>query len=1080
MQCRLLLLFALFVGSGFSQTSVLTGFRNGSWALLDTNGVILTTTDYHYIHNFDQNKTTFFMRNGIYGIMGADGKEKITARYIDILQHGFGIYSVRENDVWSLIQVGDQTRTLRDSVNDLPHVLGPNWLTIGDSTESGILNLPSGIQLPKTDSSVLVLNTTQYLALVNDSLVQVYTPTGKLLLSTIGQANQYYTNYLIIVDTLGDYTIINENGIMPVPFTINEFEINNETYFVGSLNLGILYDYKSKKEIFRGPYSLIQIYDEHYFYVAGRSGVNLIDRTTKKALLPNQLNYFYKSKENYFVYHNNGTMALLDLKGKFVINGFFDFIEAKGQFYILTVSGNKGLYSVKKKAFVLPMIYYSISDQKNGRYKAITDNAFTVIQLDENHNIEKRIDGSNNVSLRTAVKRNAKPFIDPRLFPLGWYIDSSEVEIKGEMTVRYLWGLNDEMDSVILKPKYPDLRYIHGPYSLSVNRNRPYIEPNGARSFRNTYEFVSWENGKKVPSLECIYVDSNDFSTQTWTKFQGENKIGIINEEGKIRYFTYLSGKSDPFTRYCEAPLFERAKKICDTSFYQVSEEFLPYENASLGNCYVVKNGKWNFLKPDGSDLFKEPFSFVQEFEGSTAIAKRNGKWGVITKDTILIPFIYNGITRRIVGADTLFIVDELPVDSRFLDESLTVIPEFKNITVKSENLLLVEQKGKQHLANERREIIIENVRNIKKLPSGYFRAKVEKEIQILDSAGIAVCTTENEVVDVFLEKFCVIEKNNRFGLTDFSNNVVLIENNSSLQSVGKYIIAKSDQYYLYNAGFELVAKSTNPILVDPVSNNYTITKKTTTTVYNAQSKLAKLKNVVPSNFWNNLVWTTVKDASYGIASNGDTLVKCEKLEEYLSLPNDWKAIKQEKGSWIFFTQDWKPIATPVSSRKFIYLNTGHIALFTKKTTWLIWDPKNNNSREVSEIIGDFGSELCLVRTGKKFRYITTSLKDANNLNYISATPFHNGKAATSDGRGGTLINFLFQPMSYPSYIGLSYVGSGIYKASPQLTRNIFRLNGSKVLETNVEKVEFINNNIIQTVSKGEIHYFRISGAQMF
>src|SRR6218665_758818 len=123
MRFLFLIAFTFWFSTISAQTSVLTGFKNGSWALLDTNGNVLTTTEYHYIHSFDQRNTSYFMQNGLYGIIGNDGKERITASYIDVVQHGFGIYSLRKNDTWRLIRVIDKPEILFDTLRELPEVL---------------------------------------------------------------------------------------------------------------------------------------------------------------------------------------------------------------------------------------------------------------------------------------------------------------------------------------------------------------------------------------------------------------------------------------------------------------------------------------------------------------------------------------------------------------------------------------------------------------------------------------------------------------------------------------------------------------------------------------------------------------------------------------------------------------------------------------------------------------------------------------------------------------------------------------------------------------------------------------------
>ncbi len=1080
MRLILVLCFFLSASNLVAQTSVLTGFKNGSWALLDTNGKVLTNTEYHYIHSFDLRNTSYFMKNGLYGIIDASGKEKLAAEFTDIVQHGFGIYSVRKEDRWQLIRVVDKPEILFDTIPELPEVLGNHWIILNDSINGKLINLQSGKAIPTMKNDVILLNSAEFLGLGHDSLITAFHPSGDELKTIIGSFYTYSDRFLVLIDTNEQRTVIDETGIWNFPFSVTGFSISTGEVYSGNNNYGRLYDLATKKVIFEGPYSRIYTYNDKYFGVDGPTGANLINKTTRKALLPPQLGYFYENEKNFNVYRSNGTTALLDLEGKFVLPGFYDYIHQNGQMLNVSLNSNAGLYSLKKKAFVLPMIYYSIANQQNNRYKALTDEAFTIIELDESHNIKRRIDGSNNVRIRTASSSASKRFFDPRLFPLGWYVDSSEVEVNGEMKIRYSWGLKEPNDSIKMKPKYPDLAYIEGPFSLLVNPPKKITVSNGQVKSVKTYEFVSWENGKKIPNLVCTYIDSNDFRTQTWTKFSTATSGGIIDTEGKIRYFTYLSGVSVPFTRYCEAEAWEASPQVRDTSFYQTTENYDPYEFASNQNRYVAKKGKWNFINPDGSDLFKEPFQFVQEFVGTTAIAKRNGKWGVISKDTILIPFKFNKITRKIIGSDTLFLTDEAPESSRYLTESLQEIPGIRNVIVKSPNLLLVDQKGTQNLMNEKLEVVAENVKSLKVLPSGYLRAKIDKEIQILDSSGFSKATTTFDVVDVLCDKYCLTEKNSRFGLTDFSNHLLLPENHNSITVVGKHLIAKSDLYYLYDENLQLIRKSDHELFVDPITNTVSVTKKSTTTIYKEKQKLVKLKNTIPNKLWNNLIWIDVKEQTFGIDFNGDTVVKSGKIETFTLLPNNWIALKPEKGNWEFYTQNWKKQSTPISSRKFICLEPQFMAFLTKKNHWLIWDETTGNTIEEDAIIGSFENGLCLVKTGKSYFYINQDLKPANNLRYTNASAFHNGLAATCDSRGGTLINTEFKPLTYPSYIGLTYLGANVYKASPQILHNLYRLNGTSILPKGVENLNIINNRFIQTIDKGEVHYTRLSGILMF
>jgi len=1105
---RLIIIFLLTGTTLCAQQTVLPYFRDGKWGLIDTTGKEITKTPYEYIHTFDQQHTTFYASESRYGILNDQGVELTQNEFDDIVQLGYGKYNVKTNNEWAIISFFDGKREDFLKANEATfEPLSEVWLEMNLKGKKSFINLKSKRTIDPPDTLVGHSVWYDFLFVNTKHGLLVCKPNGDTLVydSQIN-ANEFGTSYsynyemVRAISTPSALYLIDDKGLWTLPASSNFYCYGTEV-FVQIGNTGKLYDRITRSVLIEGPYTYITFYgDTHWLVYHSEKGTsNLISKKTKKAIFPATTRSFMEIRQGYVVYDLNGLCQVVDKQVRSLIPGKFTSVRFTGNDLVyLYVNEAQGLYSMKTKKYVLPSIYSEITNTKD-RYKGIFKDNYTIIQLDKTHNIVNRIDGKNNLYVPTQSLNPRKQFFDPRLFPMGWFVDSSEVVTKGDETITlYKWGLKDQNDSLILKPSLGNMNYVVGPFAYSKNKSKLMMLPDGTQAEASYLQFYAHNTGKQVGPGNVLWCDTLDFMTRSFMRMYTGKGYGFLSDSGTYKPALYIQLDESPVLRYCYEGGMEPTKDTKEKLTTEIQPSLIMSrgmidaktlasnrQNYRYSSSMNMKypGGKWNYLNSTGENLFAEPFDFAFEFVGSCAIAVRDGKWGVVSQDTVVVPFLYKNIERVVKGADTLFITELAPKGNRYLDTTLNAVA-IQDYIRSSSVFNVVQIAGQQHIWNSMHADIVDPQATFKLYNSGYFSYKKEKQLHLHDSTGTLLCSTKRKIERILGDSHFLFEDGNNVGVCDFSDTEIIAPAQLEItETEHAFLVKGRNGATVYDDQFKpILTVEEGSVLIDPVTHKIAHLNDGRVTVYSAAGKkMVKLKDLRPIAFHNNSFLVKGKTLQI-IDLEGKVLSEIADMEGTILFPNNWFCIKSDKRGWLLFNEQWKevqPKTLPV--RDINYHGGNTFSYWDKSLRYTVVNYDNNT--QITNLIaveGRIEEGSLLVKEINNAYFVDAKMEPINRFHYLDATVYKNGYAAVRDSRGWTLINRDSKPVTYPSFPTISYKGPNLYACQKQSVFGLYNSQGKQLIPNSNERLTFVKPTIVQCVSMGEVFYYTSTGQKLF
>ncbi len=1107
---RLIILFLLSGTTLCAQQTVLPYFREGKWGLIDTTGKELTKTPYEYIHTFDQQHTTFYASESRFGVLNDQGVELTPNEFDDVVQLGYGKYNVKKNDEWTIISFLDGEREEFLKANEATfEPLSEVWLEMNLKGKKSFINLKSKstIEPPDTLRSYSVWY--DFLFVSTKKGLFVCKPDGDTLiydqktLETEGGGSYFYPYEMArIISTQGATYLIDEHGLWTLPATDN-FYCYDTDLFIQLGSTGKLYDRPTRSVLLEGPYTYITSRDENYWYVDNdmTGASNLVSKKTKKPIFPASTRNFMEIKQGYVLYDANGLCQVVDKQIRSLIPGKFTSVRFTGNDLVyLYVNEAQGLYSMKTKKYILPSIYSEITNTKD-RYKGIFKDNYTIVQLDKTHKIINRIDGKNNLYVPTRSLNPRKQYFDPRLFPMGWFVDSSDVLTKEDETVTlYKWGLKDQNDSLILKPLLGNLNYVIGPFAYSKSRPKLMTLPDGMQYNACYLQFYAHNTGKQAGPSNVLWCDTLDFMTRSFMRLYTGKGYGFLSDSGTYKPALYIQLDESPFLRYCYEGGMEPTKDTKEKLTTEIQPCLVMSQGPNAMDAQAIAlykqnyrnsseyrnkypGGKWNYLNPSGENLFKEPFDFAFEFVGSCAIAVRDGKWGVVSKDTVIVPFLYKHIERVVKGTDTLFITELAPRGNRYLDTTLNALA-LQDYLKSSSVFNVVQIAGQQHIWNSVYADIVEPQANFKLYNGGYFSYKKDKQIHLHDSTGTLLCSTKRKIERVLGNSYFIFEDGSNVGVADFSDKEILAPEQFEITEFeNAFLVAGRNGSTVYNLQFKPVLTiEEGSLLIDPVTQKIAHLNDGKVTVYSPLGKkMTRLKDVKPIVFHNNAFLIKGKTLQI-IDLEGTLLSEIADMEGTMVFPNNWFCIKSDKRGWLLFNDQWKEVQPKTLPARHISYHGGNTFSFWDKSVRYTVVNYDNNKQigNLIDIAGNIEEGSLLVKEINNAYFIDANMEPINRFHYLDAMPYKNGYAAVRDSRGWTLVNRDSKPVTYPSFPAIEHKGPNLYACQKQSVYGLYNTQGKQLIPNTNERLTFVKPTIVQCVSMGEVFYYTKSGQKLF
>jgi WG containing repeat len=1074
----------------WTQSNPLPYVKNGKWSLVDSNGRLIKETSCSYIHQFDESGFTFFCENGGYGIMNSKGETVLKPVYADVQQKGFGHYQLYDNNGWIPYEPKGFRLIGNDTVQSF-ETLSSTWALVSITDKWYLEHLQTGNHWQINDSVATYKLLHDHLWLeTDDTTTLLINGKGQLVFS--GKLKLRSQNELHDVTYNRAHYLFDSRGNWPMK-DIEQVIFEESALFVKTKNEGFYCAYDGSV-ILKGNYENITEFNAQYFQVRRNGLVALIDRKTQQQALPFIYENIYPRLEGGFIVSLDGNTGWIDEKFKTIIPCKYQRFTVQDQLAHVYELNYAGLFSLKTKKEILPAVYNTIT-QSGHRFKAIRSELITIIELNDQHTIVKTAKIDNAITVQTIPKRQApsRPpkFIDPRLFALGWFLDSNLVTPANEPAYYSVkWGLKNTADSIVIPASIAELKYLPmAPFTLQYNGTTEYKNKTNGVDKIPSFKAVYLPTGKILNKYTFISYDSTDFRRRNFMRVSTTAGFSILRADASLTPLAYVEKGRNRNLLYCESKTVEVTEKESDEMTEMTNLDFntnylnLPHPTYIANGSKKIKGfiypeGEWNYLKPDGTPLFKDSFSFAHPFLGNQALVKVGKKWGVVNTDSLIIPAVYAAIERKIVDLDTFFVAQQTQGGSRLLDTSSMVLGNY-TVAFSRGNALIVETGTQKQLFDANLKPLSEPYSTMKFLKNGLILAKTKKEYTLLNGEGTILYAGPEPPEDVLLSSFLVFKTGGSFQVKDLSDKIIA-DRCSMAEAKGNYLLIRrngaTDIFDL--RGNLLTDNVTGAILVDTLANGLAIVEKNKITVYEGAQRRMKLKGFVPTHFISAKFLCNTKDSCILYSYFGKKESVFPPVDEVIVLEDASIFLKTSGKVNLLFDREWKPVLPEETKfRQLKNIGAATYAYHTAEGKMVLYNAETDEADSTyRSVTGYFEQERLLVTKGIRFCYIDQHFKPVTSRTFRAAIPFAGDHAAVADQRGWTLIDHNCNSLTYPNYGEIKTLNAQLFKTQKLPLYGLYNTQGKLLIPVEYEQITFLPNDIILCVKEGAFYYFRKNG----
>lgn len=1077
-----ILCFLVVATSLFGQQA-LSDNINGQWCIYSNGERTMLDPAIHELGNFDACGLSYFMRYEKFGILNDKGAVIVDESYTSIKQLEGGYY----------LMLKDGNQFLGNWKNNIF-----NCRKVGKTK-----SLDRNWYLASFDSSFTVINLKAQKEWVIESEEELEECDFGYMYCRIGDTLRLFDAEGIEVDLMEslpqfgiNHLYVNTPEIKKIIFRSHELLFPNDAESIQIREDEIMYRQGSSTTILNAidgkvkvifPFNDVSYYTTNLFLVRQGGKVGLYDRKGQM-LVPIK----YTSISAYGGLYNVRTASgagVLNKEGRELVPCKYDYVVAYKDFFTLhNALGLVGLMSRVTDDIILTCDYSKMV-LSNLKVRAFSNDMLRIIELDSNHRFIKDITLTNVISL---VKPRVTPSgsVDERLYPLGWFNDLvPEYDSLGYVVnERLKWGLKGENDSILISARYKQPIFVHqADFSLlEVGAKKMTLMGLGEVTFPQL-QLMSHRTGKAVVPEPVLSVDTMDLLTRSYSRFISEKGPSVLLDNDKILRVDYIDGADAEYVRYCTSKkrVLEAAKK---TDF-----DALRYPDYNLNNALDISlkvnlqnkdhefirflNAEWNFLDTSGRTVFSSPFDFVEPYHYGTAIVLKDGKWGVASADSFVIPMMNVGVKRSPIS-DTLFVVQRKGNGTRFLDTTGRVLTN--GITQVFSNkgaFAQVLMNGKKVLIAPDYSLISGDTRFQKIFDNGVFYSRENKEYTVYDAEGSLLGSLKEQPEEVWFENYALIKSRGKMGVVSMGGDTLIPFKYKEIRQTGNYIFAKDgDANLLYDKELNRVQKcKSNEVLIDSISGNYAVVQLDKAIMYNSVGdKIGKVSGTKLDHFYNGRILDFSKQMRI-LGGEEEQLFDFQaKSIEHLG-KNGCLIIDSEKNGH-YFDAEWNEVTFESTLNRAEDVGEG-LSISRGSTETLLF----GGGLEVKfegrwKNIGRYTNGFLLLVNGKEYQFV-----DVNGINqfkriFDDAEPFSGELAAVKETDGWTLIDGNGHFRILPSFGRITPHTQTLFSTPGQVVHGLFDSHGNELIPVEFQQLNFLRNNIIQGRKNGEIFYFDVKG----
>ncbi len=1080
---RILLTGTLFcLATSLFAQQPLVGNKDGLWTIFQGANIVELPKTYIDVGNPDQHGISYFSENGQYGLINAKGEVLVKPNFRKIESLGSGYFGVVAPESNFILHHRDGS-TMLDSCIRWEQVENA-WVKVTQKNKKTyLLNGESGKKWQLDSNNRLVQHAFDY--------VLLHTRTGTTLLDKVGREinleggfSTFGEDYLRIKSKEEDLLIFKCNS-MKLPQNMRSLAFKDDIieYSLENRTVHLTREGEVRLDV---PYSKVEPGGIGRYIVSNDFKYGLIDSDGNE-LIPLKYSSLQRNGSNYFARTSQG-LGVVSSSGREIVPCQYQTIYKSGAFYQVASKLNLvGLYSTKLNKLILNTSYERVAVSEDKIRAWLSDN-LRILSYDKDHNITDDLTLNNTVSKFNRLTGGSE--IDARLYGIGWFNEASPIfDEEGFRTGEILkWGLKDNSDSVITKPRFLEPIFVpQMNFSLIFSGRSEEFWYGSKLQLVHAYTPIDVTNGRFLDVGRIIALDTADIFSRNYIRYCSENGLGYITTDNKVHPLVYMDVKDHSIIRVAssKATSYQAVEEDDPEGVYFYNSNLMDDTREPLtwldGKEEVPKikflNSEWNFLDTNGTLLFDEPFEFVERFKMERSIVKRNGKWGVCSKDSVIIPTIYSSVKRVAELGDTVFQVQLSRTGTRFMDTLTNDLPIRIDKVLKNSPYFAIVQSDKMtKVINSDYEEISSTGKSLRLVDGDAYFEKRKKEFVVFDRNGFEIVTLKVKPRGVLFDHFILFEKGSNFGLTDQFGDTLLEPIYKSILARGAYIIATGNSANsLLNSDGEVVFEAeAGTILADSGTENFAHVEGAKVTVYDRNgNKLKKFKNIIPDFFENNVLIETGRQSRYvSLIELTDSLP--EKITEAIVMNGNGYLLVCSDESY-YFDQSWKVLNDGLPFERAKYLGEGAISA-KGDTSMILFSPFNREDFPRGTRFGQYNDGKLLVEGISKQWFVDQNFEMLFNRKFKFATEFIDGYAAVQEKNGWTIIDKNGYPKSLSSYQQIKALGNNIFSTPRCSMVGLISASGTQIVPPEFERITVLQNGVIQGVKDGTIFYFSENG----
>lgn len=1120
MKSTFLFISLIVTSLAFSQ-SVLPVRKNGFWGLVSDNGKPVLKAKYDYIFNFENRPFTVFLDKTQYGILDKKGTVIIEPKYktIEILQDSFFI--VTDDSGKGLLN--SKKAQLFDNIFEKIDKLSDEVFQASNDTCRFIYHIRSGKKIDVSGLQVAYVN--EMYSINNNDSIHLLNGNLEPIFSCKNLGWYSSSSDFVVYSELGQSNIPKAcQNRFPFGFTpILNFNREKQYYVVEKEEYYGVYSLSEEKFIIPPDIEQVEINESEYVLLVRDSKAGLVDRNANQ-ILPFEYEDIFIFYDGFLVQNPDLKYGLVTKGGRWIIPMKYDWLEDKGNHYQVFKNGKAGIYS-KGGAQVESCTYDDIKvigndfkcysgpiKNKNGKiYKYRKVVSFSLEGGVAQGRIEFENVGVVNIDGIRAREYgsdflNARAAMNDSIF--RWKRIEKKFRLKnGRSDIQNVWGMRDTTYKRYVVPsEYTDIElFMDRNYTLARRYGFGYSKvlrsPITDYSYSSEFRIIDHDKvGRyKLPSgfisLSDIYQNKDRIQL-----FDGNSFVFFALDSSKAIDFAYLDHTEydglrraavngayrhcstyDPMKESLIMDFINRINDIFSDSVPNGKGQRISYAGEFKNTPFKIENAQWALVGPDYQPVTDKYYSFISKPIRQKYLTNYKGKWGLMTIDSVLIPFELDGIRRLRNDEDSILIGNVSQFQEFIIDSLGNKVNLDLEITIQSHegNAVVFSKKGKYGLMDGDFQTIHDaEYGRIKYLDFGWFRYRSKGKMGVISSKGDVVPPKFKELQPLD-EDYILFKSKKFFGvLNSRGDTIVSPEYLSINRSSNHFILSTKTEAFLSDLKGNILKKVKGEFKGDFGSGFLFQLKKAIAILDENGKPTHKINNAIYSEHSDQLLIASLKGQQKIL--NADLEIVVDTIGDYNLLKGLYYTEADKKEKIIRKIGEEKPVdigkilKVQVYDDLIVYKNHGKYKVLNSTTGSM-----KDFEEEVGKVMSFHDDYFIILYKNRTQAFLDREGENIYKRSFEQCSEFVSGYSVVKDKnelkifyRNGKLIEGLVYHKILPMY-------NGYFKAQILQKYGLLNENGEELVELEYDKIVFSDNQMVQLHKDGEVFYYDFEKRKM-